>query len=152
MVKFHMVSLSEATHVFLHETISNGTAPARVTRRARILLKADEGPQGPGWADSAIAEAVEVSVPTVERVRKRAAAEGAEAALQDRPRWENRCGKVQGEHKARLTALECSDPPAGRQRWTLHLLASTFGEQEGGMALSHETVRQLLKKNKLSRT
>jgi hypothetical protein len=86
MVKFHTVSLSEVERGFLHRTISAGTAPARVTRRARVLLKADAADEGPGWQDAMIAEATEVSVPTIERLRKRAATEGVEPAIADRPR------------------------------------------------------------------
>jgi len=81
MVKFHTVALSDLERDFLHRTISAGKAPARVTKRARVLLKADAADDGPGWRDAVIAEAVEVSIPTVERIRKRAATEGVEALV-----------------------------------------------------------------------
>jgi transposase len=118
---------------------------ARTTTRARILSKADAGPRGPEWSDTKIAEAVEVSRPTVERLRKRALTEGVEAALQDRPKWENRHGKLDGEQEARLTALACSAPPAGQKRWTLHLLANYFSDREG-IPVSYELVHRVLKK------
>ncbi len=113
MVKFHTVALSSVEREFLHRTISAGTAPPRVTKRARVLLKADAGDDGPGWGDAAIADAVEVSIPTIERLRKRAVAEGIETALTDRPR-PLRPGKLDGAQEARLTALACSlRPPDG---------------------------------------
>jgi transposase len=151
MVKFHVVSLSALDRAFLHRTISAGTAPARVTRRARVLLKADEGPDGPGWEDAVIAEATEVSVPTIERLRKRAVTDGVEAAIGDRPR-PPRGGKLDGAQEARLTALACSEPPAGQKRWTLALLTGGFARLDGGAQVSDETVRQILKKTGLRLT
>lgn len=145
MPKFHIVSLSDLDHEFLRRTTSAGTASARVTRRARVLLKADAGPAGPGWGDAVIADAVEVSIPTIERLRKRAVADGVEAAVADRPR-PPRAGKLDGAQEARLTALACSEPPTGQKRWTLALLVTGFAELDGGASVSDETVRQVLKK------
>jgi len=148
MVKFHTVALSSVEREFLHRTISAGTAPPRVTKRARVLLKADAGDDGPGWGDAAIADAVEVSIPTIERLRKRAVAEGIETALTDRPR-PLRPGKLDGAQEARLTALACSAPPAGRKRWTLALLVGGFAALDGGASVSDETIRPILKKQTL---
>jgi transposase len=148
MAKLYVVSLSDAERLLLQRTIKKGTASARTLTRARILLKADRGPEKQEWTDTKIAEAVEVSRPTVERLRKRAVLEGIEAALQDRPRWQNRHGKLDGEAEARLTALRCSEPPEGRVRWTLHLLADTFSERED-VSVSYELVRRTLKKTDL---
>jgi transposase len=145
MAKLYVVRLSDAERLLLQRTISKGTASARTTARARVLLKADTGREGQEWSDTKIAEAVEVSRPTVERLRKRAVTEGVEAALTERPRWTNRTGKLSGEHEARLTALRCSDPPAGQKRWTLHLLANYFSDREG-IPISYELVRRTLKK------
>jgi transposase len=100
---------------------------------------------GPGWEDATIAEAVEVSIPTIERLRKRAVAEGIETAIGDRPR-PPRTGKVDGAQEARLTALACSEPPTGQKRWTLGLLVTGFAALDGGLQVSDETVRQILKK------
>ncbi len=145
MPKFHVISLTDAQREFLHRTISAGTSPARVTTRARVLLKADTGLAGPGWRDATIAEAVEVSIPTIERLRKRAVADGVETAIQDRPR-PPRPGKLDGAQEARLTALACTEPPAGRTRWTLALLVDGFAQLDGGLRVSDETVRHILKK------
>jgi transposase len=145
MVKMYTVSLTDAERQVLTETAREGTAPNRFATRARILLVADEGEEGPAWPDTIIAEAFAVSVPTVERLRKRATTEGVEAALEER-RHRVTPGKLDGAQEARLTALACTQPPQGRERWTLHLLADTFGTQEGGAQISYETVRRTLKK------
>lgn len=81
MAKKHSVTLTESERALLRRRISAGSLRASTQTQARILLKADEGPGGPGWTDQAVATALEVSVPTVERVRKRFAEEGLEAAL-----------------------------------------------------------------------
>jgi transposase len=145
VAKLYVVSLSDAERLLLQETIRKGNASARTIMRARILLKADIEPERTEWSDTKIAEAVEVSRPTVERVRRRAVTEGVEAALHDRPRWEHRRGKLTGEQEARLTALRCSAPPPGQKRWTLHLLANRFSDREG-VPVSYELVRRTLKK------
>ena len=145
MVKLYTVSLSEVERLLLTETARHPTAPNRLTTRARILLVADQGEDGPGWTDAVIAEAFAVSVATVERLRRRAVTEGVEAALEER-RHRVLPGKLDCAQEARLTALACSEPPTGRQRWTLQLLAQEFGKQEGGTQISYETVRRTLKK------
>jgi transposase len=151
MVKMYTVSLTDAERLVLTTTARDSTAPNRFATRARILLVADEGDQGPAWSDNVIAKAFAVSVPTVERLRKRAATEGIEAALEER-RHRTAPGKLDGAHEARLTALACSPPPQGQERWTLHLLADHFGKQDGGTPISYETVRRTLKKVALPHT
>src|SRR4051812_38772259 len=101
---------------------------------------------GPGWTDTRIAEAVRVSVRTVERVRQRFVEDGLEAALRPRPSPRVYARKLDGEQEAKLVALACSQPPEGKQRWTLRLLAERMVELEVVSELSHETVRQTLKK------
>lgn len=145
MVKMYSVSLTDAERQVLTETARDGAAPNRFATRARILLVADEGEEGPAWPDTVIAEAFALSVPTVERLRKRAATEGIEAALEER-RHRAIPGKLDGAQEARLTALACTQSPQGRERWTLHLLAEHFGNQAGGAQVSYETVRRTLKK------
>lgn len=109
MVKMYTVSVDEAERLLLEETARHPTAPNRLTTRARILLVADQGEHGPGWSDTTIAEAFAVSVPTIERLRKRVVTEGTEAALQER-RHRVTPGKVDGAQEARLTALACGEP------------------------------------------
>ena len=136
----------------MHDLIPAGKAAAQKRTHARILLQADAAPGGPAWPDARIAEAVEVDVTTIERVRQRFVEQGFEAALvrktQDRP---SRQRKLDGHGEARLVALACSDPPRGRDRWTLRLLADKLVELEVVDAISTETVRQVLKKTNSSR-
>jgi transposase len=138
----------------VQELIAAGTAPARKLTHARILLKADQSPdEGPGWVDEAVADAVEVSQPTVARVRKQYFQEGLEAALNRRaPRREYQ-RKLDGEQEARLVALACSEPPQGQARWSLRLLADKLVELEVvEEEVSYQTVRRILKKTPSSRT
>lgn len=130
--------------------IGTGVAPARNLRHARILLKADQGPEGPAWVDERVAEAVEVSQPTVARVRRQCVEEGLEAALKRRASTRRYERRLNGEQEARLIALCCGDPPAGAASWSLRLLADRLVELEIVGAISHETVRRTLKKTNSS--
>jgi transposase len=148
MHKRYVVELKEQERERLAGMIAAGTAPARKLTHARILLKAEAQPQGPGWVDDRIAEAVEVSQPTVARVRRQYVEEGLEAALNRRaPRREYR-RKLDGEQEARLLAVACSKPPAGQVRWTLRLLADRLVELEVVEEVSYQTVRRVLKKTR----
>jgi hypothetical protein len=118
-IKHYPVTLTDAERMELHQLIGAGTAPARKLTRARILLKADQSPAGPAWVDDAIAEALEMSQPSVARVRKRYVLEGLTAALSRRPPRREYRRKLDGAQEAQLIALACSEPPAGRARWTL---------------------------------
>jgi transposase len=153
MKKKYPVILSEAQREQLKSLIAAGTAPARKLTHARILLKADQSPEGPGWVDVAIAEAVEVSQPTVSRVRKQYFEEGLEAALNRRAPNRDYQRKLDGEQEARLLALACSEPPEGRARWSLRLLADKLVELEVvEEEVSYQTVRRILKKTPSSLT
>jgi transposase len=113
---------------------------------ARILLKADQGLHGPSCKDQDIAAAVELSRPTIARVRQRFVQEGLEAALERRLPNRQYLHKLDGHQEAHLIALACSSPPEGQGRWTLRLLANRMVELEYVDALSYETVRRVLKK------
>lgn len=141
-----VVELTETDREALSMFIASGHAPARKLTHARILLKADVGESAAGWEDDVIAEALEVSRPTVERVRKRFVTEGLEAALNHRHPKNHRPCRLDGEQEAHLIALTCSAAPAGRERWSLRLLADTMVELEYVDTLSYETVRATLKK------
>lgn len=144
------VVLTDTERATLHGLITAGQAPARKLMHARILLKADESPAGPGLGDRAICEALEVSRPTVERVRKRYVTEGLEAALNHRPPKATRPRKLDGRQEAHLIALACSEPPAGRVRWTMRLLSDKMVELEYVDSISHVTVWNMLKKTSSS--
>jgi transposase len=142
----HVVYLTPAEREQLLSVLTGGAAPAARQRHARVLLKADQGPEGPGWRDDAIATALEVSRPTIERLRKRFATAGLSAALERQRPQREYPRKLDGRQEAQLIALTCSAPPAGRARWTVRLLANRMVELEHVDALSYETVRRLLKK------
>jgi transposase len=153
MKKKYPVILNDTERDELKRLIAAGTAPARKLTHARILLKADQGPEGPGWVDDAVAEAVEVSQPTVSRVRKQYFEEGLEAALNRRPPNREYHRKLDGEQEARLVALACSEPPQGQARWSLRLLADKMVELEiVDEEVSYQTVRRTLKKTNSSPT
>jgi len=150
MKKRFAVTLTETERDHLLELLAAGTAPARLLLHARILLKADQGPLGPGWVDERIAEAVETSQPTVSRVRKQYVQEGLDAALHRRAPTREYHRKLDGAMEARLIALACGEPPAGQARWTLHLLADKLVELELVEDISYQTVRRVLKKTNSS--
>jgi len=149
-VKLYAVRLSEEERAYLKDLIATGTAAAAKLQHARLLLKADQGPGGPAWPDERIAEAVEVSQPTVSRVRKQYVEEGLEAALNRRPMTRVYQRKLDGAQEARLIALACGAPPAGHAQWSLRLLADKLVELEIG-DVSYQTVRRVLKKTSSSR-
>jgi transposase len=138
------VTLTREERDELDRMISRGKADARKLAHARVLLQADASEAGPGWADAAIAEALRVSVRTIERVRQRFVEEGLSAALLPKPATRVYARKLDGAQEARLIALACSGPPAGKKRWTLRLLAEHMVALEIVPDLSHETVRQVL--------
>jgi transposase len=150
MRKQYVVRLLPAERTLLGELIAAGTAPARTLTHARVLLKADRGADGPAWTDARIAEAVETSPATVARVRRRWAEGGLDDALRRRPTGP-RARKLDGAQEARLIALACSAPPAGRARWSLRLLAERLVELEVVAGIAPNTVRTVLKKTSSSR-
>ena len=150
MKKKYIVTLTEAERQMLQAMLSRGKAAARKLMHARILLKANAAPGGPGWEDAAIAQGLEVGRATVERVRKEFVEEGLDVALERRkPRRQYR-RKLDGDGEAHLIALACSQAPEGRSRWTLRLLADRMVQLEQVDHLSYETVREVLKKTNLS--
>ncbi len=151
MGKRYVVTMTKAERGMLEELIGTGKAAARKLTHARILLKADQSCNGPGWQDKQISEALEVSVSTVERVRRQFIEEGLEAALHRRNAVRLRQRKIDGVQEAQLIALACSKPPQGRARWSLRLLADKLVALEHIDSVSHETVRQVLKKTNSSR-
>ncbi len=148
-MKKYTVELTAAQREELSHMISTGQAAARELTHARILLKADQGPDGPGWSDSQIAEALESSVSTVARVRKRCAERGVQEAILPAQASAMRKRRLDGSGEAYRIALVCSTPPEGCVRWTLRLLAHKLVELGYVETISHETVRQVLLANEL---
>ncbi len=145
MNKKYIVRLTATERGVLEGLVNVGTGAARTLTHARILLKADCGPDGPAWTDAAISAALDVSIPTIERVRRTLVLDGFDAALQRKPQ-PPRAHKLDGHHEAQLVALTCSPAPEGHKRWTLRLLATKLVELTNLDGLAPETVRQTLKK------
>lgn len=144
--KTFQVQLSLAERARLQALVSNGSATAHTHIHARILLKADEGQDGPAWTDAMISSALDVGMSTVARVRQTAVQEGLDAALQRKLPKRVYPRSLDGVGEAYLVALACSTPPEGAGRWSLRLLADQMVELDYVETISHETVRQTLKK------
>ena len=135
-------TLHGIVHSGKHSHQSPGAHSARKRRWAQALLKADEG-----WTDEKTAEAFDLSVSTMERIRRRFVEEGIKVALGARshaPRPYMQ--RLDGAQEARLIALACGKAPEGRQRWTLRLLADKIVELHVVERVSYQTVRRVLKK------
>jgi transposase len=146
MAKKYIVTLTTDERSSLLSLLSLGQGSTRKLTHARILLKADQGPEGPGWTDEQISQAVEVSLSTIERARERFVLAGLSAALTRRASSNPRTCKMDGAQEARLIALSCGPAPAGHKDWTLRLLAERMVSLGYIDTISHETVRQMLKK------
>ena len=145
MAKIYHIDLTEQERNTLLTVIRKGRASARQVRRAQILLAAAEGHR-----DVTIAWEWHRSVSTVERTRKRFVDAGLEAAVTEHPRPGAR-RTLAGKQEAFLIALACSEPPAGRTRWTMQLLAGRMIELGVVEAMSDDTGRRVRKKTRASR-
>ena len=139
-MKKHLVRLTQDERARLEAMLRGGNQSVRRTKRALVLLAVDAGHK-----DEDIAAEVRVHRTTVEHLRKRFAAEGLEAALNERPR-PGKARMLDGRREAYVIALACSEPPEGRAKWTLRLLANRLVELEVVDDISHHTVGRLLKK------
>ena len=144
MGKHVHVQLTTEQRAHLERMIRTGSAPARVHTRARILLLADRN-QPDRRTDPEIAAALLCSTNTVGSIRRRCVHEGLDAALYDRPRPGAK-PKITGEVEAQLTMLACSQPPQGKARWTLQLLADKLVELQLVDSISDVAVMHRLKK------
>jgi transposase len=149
MHKRYVVSLTATEREQLQQLIKSSKARAQHIRHAHILLKADRNTTPAAWPDTRIAEAYQVHRNTVAEVRKRFVLEGLDAALQRRPAG-HRPRSLDGAAEAHLIAIACSSVPEMHDHWTLRLLAERMVELHYVEQLSHETVRQTLKKMNLS--
>ena len=145
MNKKYVVRLTTDEREHIEKLLRRGRAHARKLLYARILLKADaNGPDQ--WTDERIADAFEVSTATVARERRRFCEEGLEVALMPKKPARPRRRVLDGRAEAHLIALSCSDPPEGRERWSMRLLADRMVELGHVDTVSHETIRRTLKK------
>ena len=145
MEKKYIVRLTDMERETLREVIKKQKGPAGKVRRAQILLKADA--VGPNWTDKRIAEAFSCRTKTVENIRQRLVTEGFAIALCGNQRQKPpRLKALDGKQEAKLIALRLGKPPRGFANWSLRLLAEQAVELEIVETISHETVRQTLKK------
>ncbi len=150
MRKKYIVRLTTEERTSLQAMVSKGKVAAYRVKHANILLAADV--DGPGWPDARIAEAFSCHPRSVENVRRRFVLEGWTAALERKKQVRpSRQRKLDGEGEARLIALACSQPPEGRDRWTLQLLADELVRLDVVDAISDQTVRRTLKKTRCGR-
>ena len=149
-MKKYVVRLTDEERSGLEDLATKGKAAAYKIRHANILLKVDA--EGPGWTDDETADAFGCHVNTVRNVRQRFVERGFKAALERKKQVEpSRKPILDGEAQARLIALSCGEPPEGRDRWTLKLLADKLVELQIVEAISDQTVRRTLKKTNSSR-
>ena len=151
----YRVQLAPEQRQHLEELVSKGQAHARTIRHAHMLLLCDESPRGSAWSDEKVADALTCGTATVARLRRRFIHEGLEACLRVIKERPGRPPKIDGAAEAHLIALACSEPPHGRERWSLRLLTDEFvalGLDQGFLdePVGHETVRRTLKKTNSS--
>lgn len=147
MAKKYVLMLTSEERGTLEQLVKKGKAAGWKLRRAQVLLKCAQDPDGPGWTDARIAEAFGCTTRSVESWRKQAVEEGPLSLLEQKPRPPS-SPKLDGEKTARLVALACSQPPKGHARWTLRLLAARCVELEIVDSISYGTVRRALKKTR----
>jgi len=150
MHKIYTYTLTDEERTELRDLVKHGSSAIKLTR-ARIILKAESAPAGPGCSDATIAEALDVGHRTVERIRQRVREDGPLAALVPRPTTRVYDKLMDGTAEAHLIALTCSEAPTGYGQWTLRLLAERMVALEYVPHISYEAVRQTLKKTSLSR-
>lgn len=148
-MKKYVVELTREERRNLRDLVNGGKSAAFRIKRANILLKVDEGEHGPGWTDEEVAEAFDCGTATLERLRKRWVELGTDGAL-EREKRGPQLGKLDGDAEAVLVATACSDPPAGRAKWTVRVLAAKLVELDVVDSCSHMTVHRAMKKTNLS--
>lgn len=146
MNKRYIITLTADERRELEALVSRGKQAVWRITRGRILLQADAGCDGPAWTDERIGQAYGVSAATIFRLRQGFVEEGLNKVLRRKPLSRPRPRKLDGDQEAHLIALACSQPPAGRCRWTVRLLADKMVELNLVERVSPETVRQTLKK------
>jgi len=145
--KKYVVELSSDERAHLNAVISKGKTSAKALLKARILLKADQGPLGQGWTDDRIVQALDSNPSMVVRARRQLVEEGLEAVLTRKRRATPPIPPIfDGEAQARLIALACSEPPAGHARWSIRLLADKVVALEIVERAHFNTVGRALKK------
>lgn len=147
----HRVKLTADERRTLEQMVRQGRAAGWKLRRAQVLLKCNEGKNGPAWPDASIAAAFDVTTRSLENWRKQAVEHGPLSLLERKPQDRSMHRKLDGAGEAKLVQLACSKPPEGYSRWSLRLLADHLVTLEVVDSIGHECVRQTLKKTRSSR-
>jgi hypothetical protein len=148
-VKLYHVDLSTSEQEHLQGIVSKRLSTSVAVKRSQILLAADRNGDKQ-WTDLDISRYYHVSTRSIERLRERFVLDGLAVALRGKPRPNTDKIKFDGSVEGKIIALRCSDPPLGYSSWTLRLLADKLVELSYVAAISHESVRQVLKKTRLS--
>jgi len=151
-MKKYIVELTSQERCQLREVIHAERMAAHKRRHARMLLKLDQGPHGPGWSDAQVAEAFDCTSRSAERLRRRLVECGWAAALEHGNRGSYRARALDGVAEAYLIALACGDPPKGHNRWTVRLLADQMVSLGRVESCGKSSVHRVLKKTHLSLT
>ena len=150
--KKYIVELTTEERSRLETMARQDRISAYKRRHAEMLLAVDQGPDGPAMKDSDVAAAFRCRVKTLERIRRRCVEDGLDAVLRHGNRGRYRATAFDGEAEARVIALACGKPPAGRNRWTLELLAEKAVALRITESCSKSSVHRLLQKTSLSLT
>jgi len=150
MVRYK-VTLTKEEREQLHSVLGKGKHMSQQFRNACILINSDESPNGRKLSNEQIAQVLHINTKTVERVKQRFVEEGFDQSMDRKPYPKKGPFKTDGDFEAHLIALSCSEAPTGYARWSLRLLADKMIELKYADSISHETVRQVLKKTKSNR-
>ena len=150
--KKYIVELTTEERSQLNAIVKADHMAAYKRRHAEMLLATDQGPDGPALKDADIAVAFGCTSKTIERLRQRCVEDGLDAALAHGNRGSYRARRLDGRAEAHLIALACGEPPAGRNRWSLRLLADQMVVLKHVAQCSHMAVKRTLKKTNLSLT
>jgi len=144
----YTVTLTKEERTSLVLLTKNGKHSSRKLIHALILLNCDRGEfsDSPRRTNVEVADFLKVGESMVERVKKRFVETGLESALEDKPAERDYIRKADGDLEAHIIAISCSEAPAGFSRWSLRMLADKVVELEYVDSISHETIRQVLKK------
>ena len=149
MVRYR-IKLTKTEVDELMKIINKGSHSTQTYRAAYILLNCDEGEYSDKVTNEQMSKVLKVGMRTIDRVKKKFIEEGIEATLERRPTSRVYDKKVDGDVEAKLVTLCCSEPPKGRAKWSLRLLADKMVELNYVDSISHVTVRDVLKKTNLS--
>jgi len=151
MANYYKVTLTKQERDQLKAIVSKGKHSSMKYRNACILLGCDEGEYGQKVSNEQIARVLQINTKTVERLKQRFVEDSFEACIHRKPYPAKQRIKIDGDFEAHLIAISCSEAPAGHARWSLRMLADKMVELKYAESISHESIRQVLKKTNLNR-